>query len=57
MKLLLAVSAFLAISFAAFAAEDIDTAVVQKLEFYSQMQVVQNLEVAQHYETLVAEEK
>lgn len=54
MKLLLAISAFLAIS---FAAEDIDTTVVQKLEFYSQMQVVQNLEVAQHYETLVAEAK
>jgi hypothetical protein len=54
MKLSVAIFAFLAVS---FAAEDIDTAIVQKLEFYSQMEVVQNLEVAQHLETLVAEEK
>jgi hypothetical protein len=53
MKLPLAIFSFLAIS---FAAEDIDTAITQKLEFYSQMEVVQNLEIAQHYETLVAED-
>jgi hypothetical protein len=52
MKLILALGAFLAIS---FAAEDIDPAIVKKLEFFSQMDVVKNLEVVQHLETLVAE--
>lgn len=54
MKLIPALFAFLAVS---FAAEDIDKAITQKLEFFSQMEVVQNLDVAQHLETLVAEEK
>ncbi len=48
---------FLAISFAAFAEEDMDAQITKKLEFFVQMDVVQNLEVAQHYETLVAEAK